>query len=259
MARRKRPGLSRRLRHLWASSLGSGGGVPVALGAPVAPGCRFLLFAVEAGGTASLREARSAGSIVLASLPYTERISTRLWHRRFIAAELASGLAWAGLPFVGFIGGDPAGQVFVLVSLIVVIAVRMTFASVMMPLFFAGTVPMTVAVVVRLMLNDQAVYLAMASMAAGLHVYFTIMAQRLNATAVSMIAYRAEKDTLIAELEEQKSISDAARIEAEAASFAKSRFLATMSHELRTPLNAILGFSEVMHSRVAGAVGKPAI
>lgn len=60
-----------------ASSLGSGGGVPVALGAPVAPGCQFLLFAVKAGGTASLREARSAGSIVLASLPYTERISTR--------------------------------------------------------------------------------------------------------------------------------------------------------------------------------------
>ena len=33
---------------------------------------------------------------------------------------------------------------------------------------------------------------------------------------------------------------------AEAASAAKSRFLAHMSHELRTPLNAILGFSEVI-------------
>ena len=33
---------------------------------------------------------------------------------------------------------------------------------------------------------------------------------------------------------------------AEAASQAKSRFLATMSHELRTPLNAVIGFSEAM-------------
>ena len=33
---------------------------------------------------------------------------------------------------------------------------------------------------------------------------------------------------------------------AEAASFAKSRFLATMSHELRTPLNAIIGFAELL-------------
>ncbi|MEM9213333.1 MAG: CHASE2 domain-containing protein [Cyanobacteria bacterium P01_F01_bin.150] len=37
-----------------------------------------------------------------------------------------------------------------------------------------------------------------------------------------------------------------AREAAEAASRAKSRFLAQMSHELRTPLNAILGFSQLM-------------
>jgi two-component system, cell cycle sensor histidine kinase PleC len=37
-----------------------------------------------------------------------------------------------------------------------------------------------------------------------------------------------------------------ARREAEIASEAKSRFLATMSHELRTPLNAIIGFAELL-------------
>lgn len=43
-----------------------------------------------------------------------------------------------------------------------------------------------------------------------------------------------------------------ARRVAEAASIAKSRFLATIGHELRTPLNAIVGFSEMMTSGVVG-------
>ncbi len=50
---------------------------------------------------------------------------------------------------------------------------------------------------------------------------------------------------------------DAQRKLAEAASEAKSRFLAMMGHELRTPLNAIIGFSEIMKSQLLGPLGTP--
>ncbi len=54
---------------------------------------------------------------------------------------------------------------------------------------------------------------------------------------------------------EEEAALKAARNTAEAATLAKSRFIANMSHDLRTPLNAIIGFSEVMEREMFGPLG----
>ncbi len=59
----------------------------------------------------------------------------------------------------------------------------------------------------------------------------------------------------ITDLKRQQDELRRAKEEAEAASRAKTRFLATMSHELRTPLNAIIGFSELMRAGTFGPLG----
>jgi two-component system, cell cycle sensor histidine kinase PleC len=183
--------------------------------------------------------------------------TTPVWRAKITAAEFLYGVTWAGIAFIAPSTQSEMAHTFIFAALLIVISMRMLFASTAMPIVYAGTLPITAAIVIRFLLLDNPFYWALAAMAVGVHFYFIWLMTGFNATVMAMLEYRAEKDALIAELEQAKSVSDDARERAEEASLAKSRFLATMSHELRTPLNAILGFSEIMQGELLGPHANP--
>lgn len=174
------------------------------------------------------------------------------WGSWLASCEVLYALAWSSLLFSFWDTASDVQRAFMVAILMVVISIRIVISAHFLPIVFAGTVPITLAIVLKCVLADEPLYLAMAAIAIIVELYFLQFAKSIQRTARDMLVFRAQKDALIAELERSNAISDEARRRAEANSASKTKFLATVSHELRTPLNAVIGFSEIMKEEMMG-------
>src|SRR5437660_661432 len=181
--------------------------------------------------------------------------ATRKWRTRFVLLDLLYGLCWTAVLVHPAL--DATSGTFMMFLMLLVIAVSSMLAANLPIAALAATAPVTVAIALNFVLGGTLDEYVLAVLALAAEGYFALLARRLHSTTLATLEARAQKDALIGELEQAKSISDEARHRAESANVAKSRFLAQMSHELRTPLNAILGFSEVMKSEIFGAHAIP--
>jgi len=189
--------------------------------------------------------------------PRTKTQNLKTWRQRFAIAEFGHACIFAMIvPPLALIDDDST-RIFLVFAMLLIVAIRTILSASLPVVVYAGSLPITFTLAAFFLLMQSPNLRIFAIIAPLAQLFFILLGQRLFRTSLMTLQYRAEKDALIAELEQAKANSDEARRRAEEANIAKSRFLATMSHELRTPLNAILGFSEVLKSEVFGPHANP--
>jgi two-component system cell cycle sensor histidine kinase PleC len=176
------------------------------------------------------------------------------WIGILSASELLQGMCWV-VPLFAFWPSATTLQSAYLVSFtMAVIAVRFLVVNSFLPVLAAGTGIMTLGVAMRCASMLEPIYFALAGLIIVLEVFFLFVARQLSETARDMVRFKAQKDALIEELQQERDKAKAEKSKAEDANRAKSLFLANMSHELRTPLNAIMGFSEILSQEMFGPI-----
>lgn len=174
------------------------------------------------------------------------------WIGVLAASEFLYASCWSLPLHLFWQAGDELQHIYIVATLMVVVAVRILIANNFMPVVIAGTGFITFNIIIRCIIEGGPLYIALGTIAIIVEVMFIQLARRLQETARDMLIFKAQRERLIGELKAAKDQAEADRARAEEANRAKSRFLATMSHELRTPLNAIMGFSEILSTEMMG-------
>jgi signal transduction histidine kinase len=163
-----------------------------------------------------------------------------------VGLNALQGCAWGCLPWITLDTATPAGKLLVMACLASMVAGTMSLNAAAPAAHLAYGMPVLVLSTTKLLSLDDPAYRFLGL--AGLVYLGTLLiqARSVSRAAREAIELRFENLELIKQLRIESEKAMAARLEAERANAAKTRFLAAASHDLRQPLHAQGLFLEVL-------------
>lgn len=186
----------------------------------------------------------------VAKLPTsTKKAAKQVFNRTqlIIGLQTTASIVWVALPFASWQVADGSLVVVSELAVLITVVCLTATACISIPgsLLLASAIPVAAFCGTAYLTGDPLRFICAFILLSICGALYTVC-DLIHNNRLEQVSAVAERENLMLEVELAQAQSDKARLAAEDASFAKSRFLALISHELRTPLNAIMGFSEVM-------------
>jgi two-component system, sensor histidine kinase len=158
--------------------------------------------------------------------------------RWVVVACTVTGALRGVLPWIAFDHASPLAIAMLICFMAAIQAGSMAFMAPVLPAFAGYTLAFLVLLAAKLVTLRNPVYWAIAAGSALFGVAVIASARRLSVAFRTMVELRFENVELVERLRDESAMAQAARVEAENANQAKSKFLAAASHDLRQPIHA---------------------
>jgi signal transduction histidine kinase/ActR/RegA family two-component response regulator len=170
------------------------------------------------------------------------------WARHHAIYQTSIGVVWGATMFLFAHEGDPVSVAMTVCGLVIITSGAVPGLAYNPPALFGFIATTYLMMVVRLATFTGSDYRILAVAAASYAGVLILMGRLQAASVATGVRIRYENIELLDALRAQTEVAVAARAAAEAASLAKSQFLAAASHDLRQPLYALGLFSGTLQS-----------
>jgi signal transduction histidine kinase len=170
--------------------------------------------------------------------------------RRWMIGSGISGAIWSAANILFFVPDSPLHQAILITSVFAIISVAVPLVASHTPSFRVFAVPVLGSMILRNLWEGDTVHFLMAFIVSAMMLGALAVGSRYHKVLTESLRRRFENEALAERLAIQNAELDAARIAAEQASRAKTRFFAAASHDLRQPLHAIGLFVDLLTNRI---------